>query len=233
MTSVSGAPVLALKTRNASLTDSTTWPPPAHSAWSGGSRLNWLPPLVSRWSRWLIPSNEDATRGPARLTLSAWTVFSGALAVALPCARTPCWRERLRFGPAARFLVARCARATASPPALSAPSRASGPKARGISVEMAAGAPLPFGLGLNAALPVASGGELGPRLGARHAGRSYSVSAGLSESWPIKTANGRGKIADDCQLICVWIRSVVRWLRLSTGIQDALIIAGNRRGVRL
>src|SRR6059036_3351134 len=50
----------------ASLTDSTTsgpcegslgLTPPTHSPWSGGSRLNWLPPPAKRWSVWSRPSH--------------------------------------------------------------------------------------------------------------------------------------------------------------------------------
>ncbi len=136
------------RTWMASLTASTTCPLPTHSPWSGGSRLNWLPPLVSRCWRWLIPSKLARTCGPLRVTLF------GAAALATPAAgrlapAAPCLRLRLRFGPAEFALAARAAAA----PAASAPSWASGPKAFGISVDMAAGAPLPSADGLYEAEP--------------------------------------------------------------------------------
>src|SRR5919201_4896149 len=47
---------------------------PTHSPWSGGSRLNWLPPAASRWSVWSSPSQprwfsldtSDRLRGDGR-----------------------------------------------------------------------------------------------------------------------------------------------------------------------
>src|SRR2546421_5181397 len=131
----------------ASLTASTTCPLPAHSPWSGGSRLNWLPPLVSRCCRWLMPSKLCITRGPLRTTL-----FGAAALVTEPAAArfapfAPCVRLWLRLVPVA--LLPRAVAAAAA----SSPSCASGPNALGISLDMAAGSPVPFGDGLYEPVP--------------------------------------------------------------------------------
>src|SRR5438874_1775047 len=131
----------------ASLTASTTCPLPVHSPWSGGSRLNWLPPLVSRCCRWLMPSKLCITRGPLRTTL-----FGAAALVTEPAAArfapfAPCVRLWLRLVPVA--LLPRAVAAAAA----SSPSCASGPNALGISLDMAAGSPVPFGDGLYEPVP--------------------------------------------------------------------------------
>src|SRR5256885_415005 len=113
-----------------SLTASTTWPPPTHSPWSGGSRLNCLPPLAVRWSRWLSPLKDVNSCGPPRMMLLGRATEALAAADAAPVV-APCWRARLRLGPRPRAAAA---------PRLAAPS---GAHACGVSVGIGPRAPLP------------------------------------------------------------------------------------------
>src|SRR6266536_1306115 len=59
---------------------SSTKPLPAHRPWSGGSRLNWLPLLAVRWSKWSRPWNERCS--PAR----PWTRSPATSGMARPAA---------------------------------------------------------------------------------------------------------------------------------------------------
>src|SRR6266516_1396468 len=68
--------------------------PPTHSPWSGGSRLNWLPPPANRWSVWSRPSH------PRLFSFTTTEVLEGVGACAPALDRAELSRSRRLQGPA-------------------------------------------------------------------------------------------------------------------------------------
>src|SRR5205807_2523728 len=85
-------------------TVSRTNPLPAQSPWSGGSRLNWLPPFADRWSTWLRPRKDWTKSGVAALTGVAATASGGGAAAG--AFAVPGRLDKLRFTSTARLAAA-------------------------------------------------------------------------------------------------------------------------------